>query len=133
VASIAVFAASSCGGGGSSGPPANLSVSGLKIPASQVVSAVQSMCALAKQAHTDAAGTNIPFYQGPHLAMHQLAAVLKPSHKIESDNLLNAMLAYETDLTKTPPPVTTGNDADGLVLAASNGLRVLKVVPPTCP
>jgi hypothetical protein len=125
---------SACGGGGSSGPPKDLSLSGLKIPTSQVVAAISTMCAVAKQAHTDPVGSNNAFYgTGPHDAMHQLAAILNGSHATESKRLLDAMLVYEGDLRATPPPASTGADADALLQTADAGLRVLKVVPPTCP
>ena len=132
---LAAVALTACGGGGgSSGQPANLSLSGLKIPTSHVVAAVSTMCAVAQQAHTDPVGANRAFYgSGPHDAMHQLAAILDRSHKAESKNLLNTMLTFEGDLAATPPPPTTGSAADALLQTADAGLRVLNVTPPTCP
>jgi hypothetical protein len=128
------IALSACGGGGSSGPPKDLSVSGLKIPTSQVVAAVSTMCAVAKQAHTDPVGANSAFYgTGPDDTLHQLAVVLAGSHKTESDILLRAISVFEGDLAGKPPPATTGADADVLLQNADAGLRVLKVVAPTCP
>jgi len=134
VAACAVITACGGGGGGTSGPnPKNLSLSGVKIPTSEVVSGVQLMCSVAKQAHTDPAGSAGPFYAAPHNTMHQLVTVLHPAHRAASDKLLNAMYVYESDIAATPPPPATGTDADNLLQAAMEGLTALQVTPPTCP
>ena len=117
-----------CGGGSGS----SLNLEGLKIPKSQVVNAVSQMCTVAKQSHTDPSSANNAFYGGPHDSMHLLAAVLAPNHKGESNNLLSVMVNYETDIGKTPPPPTTGADADALLKAAQEGLTALKIPVPPC-
>lgn len=123
---------SACGGGGSSGPPTNLSLSGVRIPTKEVVAGVQAFCAVAKQAHTDPVGANAAFFSVAHNTMHQLVTVLHPNHKSQSDHLLNVMYTFEADLTMTPPPANTGSDADALLQAADASLTLLRVVAPTC-
>ena len=46
-------------GGGSSGPPKTLSLSGEQVPVSEVTGAYSQLCVIAKQAQTDPAGTSI--------------------------------------------------------------------------
>lgn len=129
--SALVVAVSACGGG-SSGTPTSLSLEGLKVPTSDVVSAVKSMCGVAAQAHTDPVASNSAYYGGPQAMLHRLAAILASNHSAESKALLTALGAYETDVTHTPPSATAGTDADAIVQASDAGLKALKVTPPPC-
>lgn len=135
IAVLGLLAAAGCGHA-STGEPKNLSLSGDKVPTAQVKTGVSALCAVAKQAHTDPVGANGSFYagspSGPHNTEHLLVAILAPSHKAQSDGMLDAMLAFEGDLTAKPPPASTGNDADALVARTADGLRALRVTPPPC-
>ncbi len=130
---LAVVAFSGCGGGGGSGPPKNLSLQGIKIPTSRLTQQVTSLCAVARQAHTDPAGANGAFYgAGPHDTLHLLAAILAGGHHTQSQALLDTMMTFENDLAARPPPSATGPDADALVASANVGLQSLKVPPQRC-
>jgi len=125
-------AACGAGGGAADGEPRDLALSGTRVPVAPLKGQLAVMCAVARQAHADPAGADLTFYRGPHDSLHLLAAVLAPGHRAQSTALLDAMLAFEQDLLRTPPPSSTGTDADALLARSMDGLRALKVAPPGC-
>src|SRR5580704_10900217 len=87
---LALSVLSACGGGGSTKPPVNLSLQGLSIPTSGVVTSVKGMCPIDTQAHAAATGISASYFSGPYSGLHQLASALSSSHGTQSKALLAA-------------------------------------------
>jgi hypothetical protein len=115
----------------SSGPPKQLSLSGEKVPVSQVTSAYTQMCAIAKQAQSDPAGT-VAAFANAEGGLGVLATVLNKDHAQDSQRLLAAMTSFTSDIGKKPPPQSTAADATNVVGTAKQGLQALKITPPDC-
>jgi hypothetical protein len=120
-----------CCGGGSSGPPKSLSLSGEKVPISEVTAAYSQMCAISKQAQSDAAGT-VSAFANAETGLSVLATVLNKDHGQESQRLLAALTTFTGDIGQQPPPATTGEAAANLLATAKQGLLALKITPPAC-
>jgi len=126
---LAVCSLAACGGGSSTKAPTSLSLSGQKVPVTQVTTGLSNLCVLIKTFKTNPTASKGTYFDGPYVPLHVLAAALKTP---ESNNLLNAMEAYERDLLMTPAPSSTVTAGAALVTSAQNGLRSLKVNPPSC-
>jgi hypothetical protein len=127
VCAVALGACSSS----SSGAPKTLSLSGEKVPVSQVTSAYSQMCAVAKQAQTDPAGTVGPF-ANTESGLNLLATVLDKDHPQQSQRLLAALTTYTDDIGHTPPPAASATDANNLLATAKQGLQALDITAPSC-
>jgi len=126
---LAVCSLAACGGGSSTKAPTSLSLSGQKVPVTQVTTGLSNLCVLLKTFKTDPTASKATYFDGPYVPLHVLAAALKTP---ESNNLLNAMETYERDLLMNPAPPATVTAGAALVTSAQNGLRSLKVNPPSC-
>jgi hypothetical protein len=118
-------------GGGSSGPPKTLSLSGQQVPLTEVTGAYSQMCAISKQAATDPAGTIAPFANA-ETGLNVLATVLNKDHGQESQRLLAALATFQQDIAEKPPAATSGQAATNLLQTAMQGLQALKITPPAC-
>ena len=118
-------------GGGSSGPPKSLSLSGQQVPLTEVTGAYSQMCAISKQAQADPAGTIAPFANA-ETGLNVLATVLNKDHAQESSRLLAALATFQQDLVEKPPPATSAQAAANLLATAKQGLNALKITPPAC-
>ena len=118
-------------GGSSSSPPKSLSLSGEKVPLTEVTGAYSQMCAVAKQAQTDPSGAATSFATAEN-GLEVLATVLNKDHSQESQRLLAAIATYIQDIGTKPPVATSGQAATNLVATAKQGLVALKVTPPAC-
>jgi hypothetical protein len=127
---VCALALGACGGS-SSGPPKTLSLSGEKVPVSEVTSAYSQMCAVAKQAQTDPAGTVGPF-ANTESGLNLLATVLNKDHPQQSQRLLSALTTYTDDIGHKPPPAASAPDANNLLATAKQGLQAINVTPPAC-
>jgi hypothetical protein len=130
---FAVVCALSLGacGGGSSGPPKALSLSGEQVPVSEVTTAYTRMCAVAKQAQSAPAATVGPFASA-ETGLNVLATVLNKDHSEDSQHLLSALTVYTADVGKSPPPSSTAADANNLLATAKQGLQALDIAVPAC-
>ena len=118
-------------GGGSSGPPKTLSLSGEQVPVSEVTGAYSQLCVITKQAQTDPAATVSPFANAES-GLNVLATVLNKDHAQESQRLLAALTTFTGDIGQKPPATTTGEAATNLLATAKQGLVVLRITPPAC-
>jgi hypothetical protein len=118
-------------GGGSSGAPKSLSLSGEKVPVSEVTGAYTQMCGVTRQAQTDPAGVAAPFANA-QTGLNVLATVLAKDHGQESQRLLQALATFESQVGQQPPPTTLPQSADNLQQTAKQGLQALKITPPSC-
>ena len=118
-----------CSSGSSNKAPTSLSLSGQKVPVTQVTTGVSNLCVLLKTFKSDPTASRSTYFDGPYQPLHVLAAALQGT---QSDDLLRAMEAYERDLLMTPAPAATVTTGNALVASADGGLRSLKVKPPTC-
>jgi hypothetical protein len=126
---FALGALAGCGGSSSTKAPTSLSLSGQKVPVSQVTTGISNLCVLLKTFKSDPTASKGTYFDGPYAPLHVLAAALKGP---QSTNLLSAMEGYERDLMMTPAPASTTTAGTALVASAQNGLRSLNVKPPTC-
>jgi len=115
----------------SSGTPKALSLSGEKVPVSQVTSAYSQMCAVAKQAQTNAAGT-VGQFANAESGLNVLATVLNKDHPQQSQRLLSALTTYTADVGHSPPPAASATDANNLLATAKQGLDALGITAPAC-
>jgi hypothetical protein len=127
---VCALALGACGGG-SSGPPKALSLSGEQVPVSEVTTAYTQMCAVAKQAQSAAAATVGPFASA-ETGLNVLATVLNKDHSEDSQHLLSALTVYTADVGKSPPPPSTAGDANNLLATAKQGLQALDIAVPAC-
>jgi len=118
-------------GGGSSGPPKTLSLSGEKVPVSQVTSAYSGMCGVVKDTAASPVSAVVPFASVED-GLNVLATVLAKDHGQESQRLLAAMETFLTDIGKKPPASSSSEDATNLLGTAKEGLQALKITPPSC-
>jgi hypothetical protein len=118
-------------GGGSSGPPKTLSLSGEQVPVSEVTSAYSQMCAVANQAETDPAATVGPFASA-ETGLSVLATVLAKNHPQESQHLLSALTTFTDDIGQKPPPASTATAANNLVATTKQGLEAVHITPAAC-
>jgi hypothetical protein len=126
---LGVCSLAGCGGGSSHKAPTSLSLSGQKVPVTQVTDGIGNLCVLLKTFKTDPTASKGTYFDGPYVPLHVLAAALKGP---QSANLLAAMEAYERDLMMNPAPASTFTAGTALVTSAQNGLRSLNVKPATC-
>ena len=130
LAAACLLAVGACGSS-SAGPPKALSLSGQKVEVSQVTSAYTQMCAIAKQAQSDPAGT-VAAFATAETGLNVLAAVLHKDHAQDSQRLLAALTSFTSDIGKKPPPAGTAADANNVVGTAKQGLLALQITPPAC-
>ena len=126
----AAVAVGACGGGGS-GPPKTLSLSGEKVAVSEVTTAYSQMCAVAKDAATAPASTVAPF-AAVESGLNLLATVLAKDHAQQSERLLAALTSFQADIDQKPPASTIAEDATNLLGTAKQGLQALQITPPSC-
>jgi len=126
---LGVCSLAACGGGSSNKAPTSLSLSGQKVPVTQVTTGISNLCVLLKTFKSDPTASRGTYFDGPYVPLHVLAAALKAP---QSTNLLAAMEAYERDLLMNPAPPSTVTAGAALVTSAQNGLTSLKVKPPSC-
>ncbi len=126
---LAVAGLSACGGGGSSKPPTNLSLSGAKLPVSTLTTGLKSLCTVVSDAQSSPANAKTTYFGSAYNPLHQLAAVL---HGSQSDDLLRAMEAFERSVLATPPGSDAAAKAQTLQSLVTTDLRSLKVTPPKC-
>ena len=118
-------------GGGSSGPPKTLSLSGEQVPVSEVTDAYSQMCTISSQAQSNPAATVTPF-ANVESGLNVLATVLNKDHSQESQRLLAALSTFQADLLEKPPATTSAQAASNLLQTAKQGLVALKITPPAC-
>jgi hypothetical protein len=130
LAAACLIAVGACGSS-SSGPPQSLSLSGEKVAVSQVTNAYTQMCAIAKQAQSDPAGT-VAAFANAEGGLGVLATVLNKDHAQDSQRLLAALTSFTSDIGKKPPAASAAADANNVVGTAKQGLLALKITPPNC-
>ena len=118
-------------GGGSSGPPKTLSLSGEKVPVSEVTTAYSQMCGVVKDAVASPASAVTPFASAEG-GLNLLATVLAKDHGQESQRLLAVMQTFLSDIGQKTPAASSGEDATNLLATAKEGLQALKITPPAC-
>jgi hypothetical protein len=126
---LGVCSLAACSSGSSNKAPTSLSLSGQKVPVTQVTTGISNLCVLLKTFKSDPTASRSTYFDGPYAPLHVLAAALKGA---PSNDLLSAMAAYERDLLMNPAPAATVTTGNALVASADSGLRTLKVKPPTC-
>ena len=129
LAAMAVVVAA-CGGG-SSGPPKTLSLSGEQVPVTEVTGAYTQMCGVVKDATASAASAVAPFATA-ETGLNVLATVLAKDHAQESQRLLQALQTFTADIAATPPASSSAADATNLLGTAKQGLQALAIAPPAC-
>ncbi len=127
---VCALAVGACGGG-SSGVPKTLSLSGEKVPVSEVTGAYTQMCVVAKQAQSQPSAAVTPFASA-ETGLNVLATVLNKDHAQDSQRLLSALTTFTADIGKTPPPSGTATDANNLLGTAKQGLQALDIPVPAC-
>jgi hypothetical protein len=116
-------------GGGSSGPPKSLSMSGVKLPVTQITNGLASLCTVTTQATKTPTTTASAYFGGPYTQVHQLAAILKGARRTA---LLVEMEEFERAALLRPPGSTLGTEAATLLKTVKSDLESLKVKPPAC-
>ncbi|GAC1595760.1 MAG: hypothetical protein NVS3B21_19060 [Acidimicrobiales bacterium] len=130
LAVMAIAGLAGCGGGRGR---RTVALAGQRIPVSQLRSQFSALCSLGRRAHDDPSSANAAYYGGgPHDALHLLASGLDTGHQAEGRALSDALVAFERDIGAAPPPRSTPDDVDRLVMRAASGLRVVGVSPPAC-
>jgi hypothetical protein len=127
VLSVFSVAAMAACGGGHSGAPSSLSLSGEKIPVSGVESGLASLCAVAHQANNPTVAS-ATYFATPYTSLHQLAAALAGTRRTA---LLSGMVAFEKAAIAGSAS-TTVQTANSLLSTVDGDLTSLKLSAVKC-
>jgi hypothetical protein len=127
----ALLAATAACSGGGAGAPQSLSLSGQRVPLTEVTTAYSQMCSVSRQAQSDPSATVAPF-AGAEGGLNVLATVLAKDHGPQSQRLLAALSTFQADISLNPPARTSGEAAANLLATAKQGLQALNIAPPAC-
>ncbi|HXF37503.1 MAG TPA: hypothetical protein VNO17_10035 [Actinomycetota bacterium] len=94
---------------------------------------VEGLCRLLGPAGADREEANAAFYDLAHDGLHRLAAAAQPVDPGAAGALLVAKERVEEDLGREELPPTLGRDAEALLAATREALRVVGLPAPDCP